>query len=162
MGQGTIYDYVGRTVDLLSYDTAADEFTPTPVEMTLRLVQPGQSGAATTGIQKLAQRFMLELLTDAGSLIYLPNRGSSFMPELRAGLLRTSADVQDAFLRAELAVRGNLRREQSITDPADEQYVSATLLSSTLAGDRLSLRIRVISAAGSDVVIIYPLRTTSL
>lgn len=158
----SVRDYVGRTVDMLLYDSPTEPFTQQPVQMLPGLVQPGGSGALTTGIQKLAQRFLLELLTVRGSLRYLPNRGTSFMAELRSGQLRTSSDVVAAFARAEHYAKGQLRREQAETDPADERYQQAELLSATHTGDRLSLRIRIVSDAGSDAVIIYPLRINSV
>lgn len=158
----SVRDYIGRTVDMLLYDSATEPLTTNPVPAQPGLVQPGGSGALTTGLQKLSQRFLLELLTVRGSLVYLADRGTTFLLELRSGQLRTTADVMDAFARAEHYARGPLRREQSDTDPADERYQKAELLAATLSGDRLSLRIRVISAAGSDAVIIYPLRINSV
>jgi len=158
----SVRDYVNRTVDMLLYDSPTEPFTQQAVQMLPGLVQPGQSGALTTGIQKLAQRFILELLTVRGSLRYLPDRGTSFLAELRSGQLRTASDVIDAFARAEHYIRGQLRREQSETDPADERYRMAELLNATHNGDRISLRVRVVSDAGEEATIIYPLRINSV
>jgi hypothetical protein len=149
-----VLPYVGRSIDLLLMDNIPSSQTTLLIQS---LVLPGQAGAAITGIQKLAQRFLLELLTDQGSLTYLPNRGTQFMLQLRSGAMRTAADVRSAFILAESTARGTLRREQSPTAPADEKYVRAELLSVTLEADLISLRIQVISEAGSDVVLIYPI-----
>jgi len=151
--------YVGRTVDYLAFDNAraTGESLLTPA-----LVLPGNSGALITGIEKLTQRFLLELLTEQGSLIYQPDRGTLFITHVRAGIVRTSQDLFAEFSASEIAVRVNLRNEESATDPADERYASATLLSATLEGDSASLVIQISSLAGESRKFIYPLRVTAI
>jgi len=154
----TVREYAGRTVDLLAFDG-----------MTLQgeaLLEPtlaSGSGALVTGIQKLAQRFLIELLTEQGTLDYALNRGTLLMTQFRSGVLRTSQDLFSAFSSAEVDVRNNLRLEEDSTvDPADERYGSAQLLGATLLGDTATLRIQLTSAAGESRTIIYPLRATAL
>ena len=148
--------YVGRTVLMLAFDGAV---ITGEAKLTQAIVLPKQSGALTTGIQKLAQRFLIELLTEKGSLDYLPNRGTFFITQLRAGIIHTSQELFSAFSAAELELRNNLRLEDNAaTDPLDEQYGSATLLSASLSGDTATLSIEVTSAAGTSRKVIYPLR----
>jgi hypothetical protein len=152
--------YVGRTVDMLAFDDAK---ATGEAKLTQALVQPQQSGALTTGIQKLVQRFLIELLTERGSLEYLPDRGTFFITQVRAGSIRTSQELFVAFSSAELDLRNNLRLEDNAsTDPLDEQYGSATLLAASLSGDTASLSIEVTSAAGTSRKVIYPLRVAIL
>lgn len=156
---GSVVDYVGRQADLLAFDdaTAAGE-----AQLRLALVYPGSAGALTTGIQKLVQRFLLELLTDRGSLQYLPFRGTSFLMRLRAGYVRTSQELFSEFTAAELLIRSNLRLEEIATDPLDERYRNAALLQATLDGDTAQLKIQITSQAGESRQIVYPLRTTAI
>jgi hypothetical protein len=152
----SIADYAGRTVDMLAFDDAK---ASGEAKITQLLVLPGQSGALTTGIQKLAQRFLIELLTERGSLEYLPDRGTFFITQIRAGIIRTSQDLFTAFSTAEIELRNNLRLEDNVAnDPTDEQYRSATLTAVSLFGDTATLTIEVTSAAGTTRKVIYPLR----
>lgn len=155
----TVQDYVGRTVDLLAFDgaKAAGEAKLIPT-----LVLPGQSGALITGIEKLVQRFLLELLTERGSLEYQPDRGTFFITRIRAGIVRTSQDLFSEFTIAEVELRNSLLLEESTSDPDDERYRESKLLSVSLFGDLATLLIQVSSRAGSSRQVIYPLRVTAI
>ena len=153
---GTVQQYVGRTSDLLAFDDASIRGD---VLLAQALVKTGQGGALISGIEKLVQRFVIELFTEKGSVQYDQNRGTLFMTQLRAGMLRTSADLFAAFSSAEVDIRNNLRLEESLNnDPADERYTSATLLRATLNGDTANMQIQIVSAAGTDRTLLYPLR----
>lgn len=152
---GSIQQYKNRTVDMLLYDGA------TPAGDTLvipALVQPGQNGALIAGPAKLAQRFLLELLTEKGSLQYDLNRGTFFMTQIRSGFARTSADLFQIFASSELDLRNNLRLEDDSTFPADERYESSELLDASFIGDTINIRIQLNSLAGESREILFPLR----
>jgi len=152
--------YVGRTVDYLAFDDAK---AAGDTLLTQTLVLPGQSGALITGIEKLVQRFLLELLTEQGSLEYDVNRGTLFITHIRAGYIRTSQDLISAFNAAEVVLRNNLRLEEDVKkDPADERYQTATLINATLTGDQAYLKIQILSVAGTSRTVIYPLRITAI
>jgi len=155
---GTVQQYQGRTIDYLAFDDAKAEGDAL---LSQTLIQPGQSGAITTGIQKLVQRFLLELLTETGSLDYQPDRGCLFITSVRAGLISTSASLFSAFASAEVDIRNNLRNEDTFDDPDDERYQRATLTSASLSGDKAFLTIRVLSVAGESREVIYPLRVSA-
>lgn len=156
---GTVQDYVGRTVDYLAFDGAK---ASGEAKLIPALVLPGQSGALIAGIEKLVQRFLLELLTERGSLEYQPDRGTFFLTRIRAGIVRTSQDLFSEFTIAEVDLRNPLILEESDTDPADERYLDAKLLSASLFGDMASLLIQVNSRAGTSRQVIYPLRITAI
>lgn len=158
----SIYDYLNRKVDYLAFDGAKPD-NGGEAKLTSSLIVDGGSGALTTGIQKLVQRFLLELLTEKGSLQYQPDRGTLFITYARTGYIRTTAQLISAFNSAELDVANNLRLEENFnTDPLDERYESANLLSATLNGDTAFLSIRVNSKAGESRSVIYPLRVTTV
>ena len=141
----SIDDYAGRQVDLLflqdeQYDGRA------PVRQSL-LCGDGRA-LLTTGTQKLVQRFLLELLTEQGSLAFRPDAGSLFMTAARSGGWRTAADVEQAFYGSLLHIRRHLLAEEEPNDPPDERFAGAELLASSIDGDRVVLRIQVSSRAG--------------
>lgn len=154
-----VLSYAGRTVDHLAFDDAR---AVGDTLLTQVLVKPGQTGALITGVYKLAQRFLVELLTEKGSLDYLPSRGTFFMTSLRLGLIRTSQELFATFNAAVQDVRLNLQLEEKDTDPADERYRSAELISTSLLGDTATLIVRITSQAGDTRVITYPLRISAI
>ena len=136
-------DYAGRTVDLLAIQDR-DYQGNQPVDLSLFVA--GES-RLTAGLQKLVQRFLLELLTELGSLAYLPRRGCLFLLTGRLGGWRTAADVEQSFYESLLDIRRNLIAEESLDDPLDERFLGADLIASSLDGDRVVLRIEVSSRA---------------
>jgi hypothetical protein len=156
----SVQAYVGRTVDYQAFDDAKARGNTL---LTQTMVKPGQSGALIAGIEKLVQRFLLELLTEQGSLGYQPVRGTAFMTALRYGMVRTSQELFAVFSSAEADVRTNLRQEEDFAnDPPDERYGKAELISASLFGDTATLTIRVTSVAGDSRNVIYPLRVAAI
>jgi len=152
---GNTGQYVDRVVDLLAFDNMD------PVQET-RLVQalimPGGSGAMITGVQKLAHRFLIELLTVEGTLQYLPDRGCSFMADANSGVWRVPADVQASFAAALFTIRQNLQAEEDIEDPDEERFDDAELLNVRIGGGEASIQVRIVSLAGDEVEVILPIR----
>jgi hypothetical protein len=155
----SIQQYKGKLVDFLLYDGAqpAGDTQVIPA-----LVQEGLSGALIAGPAKLAQRFLLELLTEKGSLVYDINRGTFFMTQLRHGIARTSADLFQIFASSELDLRTNLRLEDDPSFPADERYDSSELLEASFIGDTVNLRIQLNSVAGESREVLFPLRIPAI
>lgn len=156
----SIKQYRGRTVDHIAFDGMVDDGRDTL--LTQLMVLPNQSGALVTGIQKLTQRFLFELMTDKGSLVYLPDRGSTFMLEGRAGFWRTVTDVEQSFYGALLDVTTNLIGEEDVDDPPDEKFAKAELLAVSVLADQVTMRVLLTSRAGTSREIIYPLRVNSI
>jgi hypothetical protein len=153
---GTLAQYEGRTVDFLAFE---DMKASGDTQLTQALVLPGQAGALITGIEKLVQRFLLELLTERGSLHYDLQRGTFFITKIRAGMVNTSQSLFAVFNAAELELRNTLKMEEDkLNEPADECYKQATLLAASLLGDFATLSIQVQSMAEESRTVIYPLR----
>jgi hypothetical protein len=152
----SVADYAGRMIDVLAFDGA----TPSGIAPLAQvLAQPGQSGKVCSGIQKLGQRVLVELLTEAGSMPYAPRRGTQLMTLLREGSLRTQADFMQAVSSSLTQLQQNLWSEESSTDPTDEQFASATVVSVNLAFDTASVELEVTSVAGSTAQVILPIIT---
>ena len=156
---GTIDQYIGRTVDHAMYYGMRPE---RDTQLTQALVLDNEQGALVTGIQKLVQRFALELFTELGSLTYLPQRGTTFMIEARAGYWRHTADVESSFYAALFDVKRNLITEEQETDPDDERFLDATLISVTLVGDYVTMRVKLDSRAERSREIIFPIKINSI
>jgi len=150
----SITDYVGRTVDIAAYK-GWEIGGRGQVEQALIL--PGKSGELIAGIEKLVQRFAIELLTEEATLTYLPSRGTTFITNARQGYWRTTGDVQASFNLALLAVTNNLQAEESVNDPDDERFSSAKLTSVSLFGDEVTMSVKIVSLAGTAFTALLPL-----
>jgi hypothetical protein len=153
----TIADYQGRKFDILAFQPANGT-----TELSQSLVSSSNGGLICTGIQKLAQRWVLEFLTPAGSIPYKPERGSSFIDNVRSGKIQNNVDVVAYFSAAAAEIATNLKNEDLVTDPADEKYDSASLDGFSLMDDgKLVLEVTVLSAAGTSRNIILPISVTA-
>jgi hypothetical protein len=116
--------YVDRTVDVLALRGGV---VGKEVQLVQSLADESISGEICTGIQKMAQRFFLRLMTELGTVKYDDTYGTNFMIKLRQGRIHTETDMRSAFALAEQKVRSQLQREETSTDPLDEQYLSGIL-----------------------------------
>ena len=146
--------YQGRKVDVLALQGGTSN-----VETLLdqSLFGTSNSGQVCAGINKLIQRWVLEFLTEAGSMPYAADRGCQFLTELYGGQLQSLIDVETAFMFAAIDVQRNLVNEEDDTWFDDERFDTATLLQATLAGDTVSLSVKISSVAGDSRVVIVPL-----
>lgn len=152
----TVADYQGRTYDVMAFQGVTPEGNAL-LSQTLTGAEDG--GTIATGVQKLAQRFLIEFLHDVGSVPYSRSRGSSFMPTFRAGAMRTELDVAAAFALAVGEVQTHLASLETAADPDDERFQDAELQHIGITFDRLELHINVTSRAGDARRVILPLNT---
>ena len=147
-------DYANRKYDYL----ALRNVQPTgEARLGLELFNEKDSGQIAVGVQKLAQRWLLEFLTDRGSMPGLPERGTNFMRSIRRGNARNSGDLRVLFALGAFAAAVNLRAEEDDTWPPDERFSQATLLNVSFTPGYANLRIAISSAAGSSRSIILPI-----
>jgi hypothetical protein len=154
----TVADYVGRKVDLVAFDGEEDAIQ-TERLLSQSLVKTGESGAILTGIQKLVQRFLFVLLTERGSLQYLPLLGCDMIRDGRTGQWRSTADVTQSFYSAVLDVQRQLGDEELATDPLDERFGGAKLTGVTLTKDSVRINVSLSSLAGNTRQFITPILT---
>jgi hypothetical protein len=116
--------YNGRTIDVLAWrgGGVGGEY-----KIEQSLADANSTGAICTGLQKLAQRFLITFLNEKGSLKYSPKVGTNFMTKLRQGRIHNEIDMSAAFSLAEMDVRRQMITEESNTDPEDEKYLRAEL-----------------------------------
>lgn len=150
----SVAQYAGRRYDILALQGAK------PRGDTLlrqELFNDTSYGEICTGIQKLAQRFVMEFLTIKGSMPFDPLRGCRFMRDFYAGRLRTEGQIVTAFAFAELEISQNLRNEETSDMPDDERYDYAELLGIAILPNRLRINIGLVSLAGATREMILPL-----
>lgn len=147
-------DYTGRTVDLLIFQGVAAE-GDRPIDTGF-----GTAGYVCTGIQKVAQTWLALFLTDAGTVLNKPTRGSSFMTAVRRGAIQVDEDVPAEFGLAAEQVRRTMELDASEAAdlPDDERLDTATLLDYQLFKELsyLRLKIRIRSIAGDSRVVYLP------
>lgn len=148
------FDYSNRKVDVLALDGAFNDGT---FQLDQKIYANG--GKVCAGIQKLAQRWLIEFLTPLGSIPYLTDRGCDFINKVRSGRIRSEVDATMAFNFARDKVATSLKKEDSEgTYPDDEKYSEAVLLGiQVVAGSKLSLSVRIDSVAGDKRVFVVPL-----
>lgn len=152
---GSVAQYVGRQADLVVFHGVA-ESGESLLEMSL--AEEGGSGKIVAGPQKVAQRFLLELLREKGTMPLRSSGGSDFMTEARMGLFRTAIDVMGAFARAVVDIRTTLQAEESDSDPDDERFQDAELVSAEVSASQVSIRVRVLTRAGESREFLFPLK----
>lgn len=165
-----LIDYVNRKFDYLALqNTTAVTVGRRDKKLGLELFNKNAPGAITTGIQKLAQRWLLEFMTERGSMPGLPDRGTNFMRAARTGQFRVPINVRAQFALANVIIRRNLGAEETDATPTDERFLDAELLNvailpgfdvSQASGTTaafLSLGVKIISLAGDSREIILPI-----
>lgn len=152
----TVDDYLGRVYDLAMLSGAKPSGE---AALSQELAAPGNPGMICTGIQKVVQKFLLELLTEQGSQPYRPRRGTSFMIAMRQGRVTTEFELRQAFSAASLMAQLTLRSEEQADDPDEERLTEVRLEGVSLAGGYASLTMRLTTVAGTARRVILPIPT---
>lgn len=152
-----VADYRNRRADLLAFRGVFPQLRGRDQILAQELVRPGDGGALIAGIEKLAQAVLLILLTKIGSRPYKKTDGTTFMLDAERGHWRTPADVSESFYAARLDVSRQIRATEVDADPLDERWGSLDLDGVTLSGDRVSLRITLVSAARTSYKFMTPI-----
>ena len=152
----SIAEYANRKYDFLAFQNVN---TARESRLGLALYSEDTSGKICAGIQKLAQRWALEFLTEKGSMSGLPNRGCDFMTLVRQSRLRTQLDVAQSFYAAAIRIRATLQAEEYENMPDDERLADVDLMSVAILPGYLNIRVMVTSLAGDERAIILPVET---
>lgn len=159
-------DYANRKYDYLALRNVN---TKKKTRLGLELFTATDRGAVCVGPQKLAQRWLLEFMTEIGSMPGKPTRGCNFMRAARTGKFLTKLHVETEFSFSAVVVRRNLINEEYDTMPDDERFLSAELLSSVIVPDNtvglktatsatyLQLTVKINSRAGSSRQVVVPI-----
>lgn len=153
----TVVDYATRRADVLAFRGIFPQLRGRDQILSQELVRPGDGGELIAGIEKLAQRVLVILLTKIGSRKYRPAEGTTFMIDAQSGRWRTPSDVSESFYAARLDVSRQVRAEETDADPADEKWGSLDLDGVTLSGDKVAIRLSIVSAAGGTYKFLTPI-----
>jgi len=152
---GVATDYVGRQFDLLALQGAQ------PVGDTLlaqTMFSGFDAGEVCTGVQKLAQRWILHFLTERGTMPYNQNDGTDFLTRAKQGAWQVEEDIQEDYEFAAADVDLYMRREETDDMNPEDRFAEATLLELALLPDRsVSLTIQIDSQAGTSRKVILPI-----
>jgi hypothetical protein len=152
----SLQDYAGRKYDYLAF---RDVSAVKAAKLDMELFKVNDTGQICVGVQKLAQRWLLEFLTETGSILADPTRGCDFMTAVRQGRLRTAVNVYTTFSASDLDIRRNLQNEEYDEMPDDEKFGSVELTNVAILAGFLRLDVKINSAAGTTRAIIVPVAT---
>jgi hypothetical protein len=164
----SLQDYAQRKYDYLALQNVKSKGDSL---LGLTLFTPDTSGKICVGVQKLAQRWLLEFLTETGSMPGKPTRGCDFIRQARTGGFRTRFDIKTVFAASSVIVRRNLIGEEYAGMPDDERFSDASLIGFTVlptysvdqksgtTAVYLNMRVKIISRAEDDYSIIFPIET---
>lgn len=152
----SLQDYASRKYDFLGFQNVVGGGDR---KLGLALYSTDTAGKLCVGIQKLAQRWALEFLTEVGSMPGRPARGCEFMASVRTGKLQTQKQVIWSFLSSNLDIERNLRNEEYAGMPDDERYSTATLTAVTFYPGYLEMHVMIESLAGDARAVILPVDT---
>lgn len=147
-------DYTGRTVDLLIFQGVKE------TGKQLIATGFGTAGFVCTGIQKVAQTWLTLFMTDRGSVLNKPTRGSSFFMSVRRGRIQVEQDIPAEFGIAAEQVRRTMELDAADA-PAledDERLDEVILLDYQLFRELsyLRLKVRIKSLAGDSRIVYLP------
>jgi hypothetical protein len=151
-----IADYANRKYDFLALQNVKSVGDN---QLGLLLFANDGTSQICVGVQKLAQRWLLEFLTETGSMPGLPDRGTDFMTLVRTGRLRTSGAVIVAFNFAAYTARVNLNKEEDNTWPDDERLADAELLDISFLPGYANIKVAIYSRAGNNRTVVMPIAT---
>lgn len=154
----TTADYRDRRADVLAFRGVFPQLAGGRSGQVLaqELVRPGDGGALVAGIEKLAQKVLLILLTKTGSRKYAAAEGTAFMIDAARGWWRTPADVEQSFYAARLDVARQCRASEADADPPDERWGALDLSGVAVSAGAVTLRLTLTSAAGSAYTFLAP------
>lgn len=146
---------MSRIYDLSAFKGAGFDSYRLTTQSVFGVADPGE---LCTGKQKLAQQWLLEFLTERGSMgFHLATVGTNFLTRLRQRQLLNDHDVRVEFNFAELQIRQTFLATVTASTPLDETLVEATLEGVELSDTAISLTIRLTTAAGENVAFVTPI-----
>ena len=121
------------------------------------LSHPYQSGSTVSGVRKLAQNFVAELLTRRGSVRFDPLYGSRFPGELRGYNVLSVNELHGILARGIDDVKTNLRNRERMSDTPDEWLASADIVEIEQHLDSVVIHIRLMTVAGRTTLVQIPM-----
>ena len=151
-------DYSGRTVDLLLLKTILN------VPAVSQRVQVDVTDVAgepmiVTGVEKLAQRFLLSFVNALGSTKFMENHGTDIVPDVAKGMIYNESTLQTAAATANLIARTQIiKGDDGLDTPDDETLVASDVIGLEFSREKskIKISIKLTTAAGTSYVYIIP------
>ena len=157
---GTTVNVTGKTVTTtptVATDALAIVMQDDKGNEVQQLFGPDYSGSLIQGAAKLAQRFLVHLMTPTGSIPYRTKQGCLFVTRLGQNLVN-EADILSAFAASLLTVLPNMQAEESSSDPDDERFKGAQVTSIVLDQAGLTISIKITNRTGKSAGVSLPLK----
>jgi hypothetical protein len=116
------------------------------------------SGETVDSTLKLVQKVIVTLLTQTGSVPYLPSQGTNFMNRFLTGAFINDQDVFVNFAAASVAVKQQLTIQQTTADGTDEQYVRSVVEKVFIAPEGILMQIRIDTKNTIGTSVLLPLQ----
>ena len=151
-------DYSGRMVDLLVLKTILN------VPAVSQRVQVDVSDVygepmIVTGVEKLAQRFLLTFVNAIGSTKFMDELGTNLVPNVAKGLVYNDSTLETVASEANLmASREIMLADKGLDTPDDEKLVSSEVIGTeySRSESRVKISVKLTTAAGTSYVYIIP------
>ena len=137
------------TFDIALYQVASPYYVAALATSTV-------TGRLLTAHEKLAQRFLLELMTEKGSMTFDPLRGCDFITRLRSGVVLNEQDVINIFYTALIDITGNLTNEETSNDETNQRFGGANINSIAISSGVVTMNISVINVIEEAINLSIP------
>lgn len=104
-------------------------------------------GRLISGISKLVQSVVIELLTESDSFASDPQRGTNFLLDLRLRRFANESAILARFAAARIRLLRNLKSRVTATTPAEEKIKDVTVERIVIGNGVLLLHLQVVSEA---------------
>jgi hypothetical protein len=151
-------DYSDRQIDLELMQSISNPVGVTALDLSFTV----QATRAITGMQKLAQRYTVLLLTQLTDVYFSPEQGTTFWQDMLRGAAQNSGQVTMAFNFASIDAVTQMQVDDGNDVygdiPDDERIQSATLLdfNVNVATATLYLSVLLRSRAGTTYTYVLP------
>jgi|GEM_PF-2895681 len=120
----------------------------------------GRPSRFCAGVQKLCQRYIILLLTKAGSQVNHPELGTTFLTSLQSrNKTLSSVDVEHLFNVSNLDVLNVLRQYQAENPdlPLDEQIDTCIMDDFFIENDAAYFKLKLLTQSGTTITFLTPL-----
>ena len=153
----TAANYANRSIDLVFLQGVTLSGKKTLAQ---QIFNESNAGQVCTGIQKLIQRWILRLLTPAGTMKFNPTRGTTFMRDMLTAY--NESDVDTVFRLANMDATRQMIQEETNSMPSDERLNHVELLDITFTDYSVIIKVRMYSQTGDSSPVVLPISLNPL
>lgn len=154
MHRASKIDYSGRKSDILLLRTVYTPCEDGKVSVDVSKEQPH----IVSGIEKMAQRYTLFFLSQAGTCALEPDKGTDLIGDLSSGKIYNTETLGSAVARAKAYADASMSSSEEDGDPDDEILSSSEILGVSMESGNASatISIKLISKSGDSYTYVTP------